>query len=90
MDKLKKKDIDVNKLKKMVEAKGLGGKSDEFGKKYGSVINDFTNKVKDKNLSNEEKARMIADMKDELSPKEQRQFDTVLKALKGYLKKGKV
>ena len=82
------KDKDVEKLKKEVHDKGLDKKVDEFGKKYGSQVNQFIKELNAKgDLTNEEKTKMVMEMKQKLTPEQQKQFNTVLSALKGYLKK---
>lgn len=78
----------VDKIKREIEQKGLDGKARDFEKKYSGKINDFIAQMNERGeLSREEKAKMVLEMKKKLSPDQQAQFGSVLEAVKGYLKK---
>ncbi len=85
---LKNSKEDVDKLQKKIKEKGLDKQIEKFDKKYSGQINEFVKELNKKgDLSKEEKAKMVMEMKKKLSPEQQTQFETIMSALKGYLKK---
>lgn len=88
INELKNSKDDVHELEKTIKDKGLEKHIDQFEKKYSGQINDFIKEMNQKgDMSNEEKAKLVMEMKKKLTPEQQKQFNTILSALKGYLKK---
>lgn len=83
---LKKSGKDVDTLKREISERGLDSQVKGFEKKYGKQINSFIDEVNKKDMNAQEKAQLVMNMKKKLSPDQQKQFDSLLSALKGYLK----
>jgi superoxide dismutase len=85
---LKNSQSNINELEKTIKDRGLEKHIDKFEKTYSGQINDFIKELKQKgDMSKEEKAKLVMEMKKKLTPEQQKQFNTILSALKGYLKK---
>ncbi|WP_290772207.1 hypothetical protein [Anaerofustis sp.] len=81
-------DNSIDKLKNEAQKKGVMDKAKELEEEYAPKFQQFIRENGDlTHLSNEEKARVILEYKERLSPKEQKQFDNILNMLKSYVKK---
>lgn len=77
----------VSELKKEIHDKGLEGRINDFEKQYGSKINEFMTELNKKGpMTDEEKARLVVNMKKSLPKDTQKQLTNVIKAMKNYLK----
>lgn len=92
MNDLKKKDDGIykDKIKELQNTIGkdkLDKKMKEIESKYGDRLNDYVNKVQNfsKSATNEEKAKMIMDMKNKLSADDQKKFDKAISVFKKYM-----
>jgi len=80
----------VEQLKDMASKKGVLKNEKELNRDISPKFQDFLNSNMDiTKLSNEEKARLILDYRDNLTKEEKKQFDKVLELLKVYLKRMK-
>jgi hypothetical protein len=86
ISELKKSGKDVDTLKQEISQRGLDPQVKNFEAKYGKQINAFIDEVNKKDMNAQEKAQLVMNMKKKLSPDQQKQFDSLLSALKGYLK----
>ncbi len=86
ISELKNSGKDVDDLKKEIKERGLESQVKSFERKYASQINSFINEINQKDMSAKDKAQLVMDMKNKLTPQQKKQFDTLLSALKGYLK----
>ncbi len=77
----------VNELKKEVEKRNLQPKIKEFERQYGDKISEMMQEINAKGeMSDEEKARMILDMKKKLPKDTQKQLSSVISAMKNYIR----
>ncbi len=77
----------TDRLRKEVLEKGLEPKIREFERQYGDKIQDIIRTVNAKGeMTDEEKARMIMDMKRKLPKDSRRQLSAVISAMKNYMK----
>ena len=85
---LKVSEGEIENLKQEIRDKGLDKEVSEFEKKYGSQVQSFINQL-DANggMSTEEKAKMVMDLQEKMSPEQQKQFKTAITTIKNYLKK---
>ncbi len=86
INELKKSGKDAGSLRQEINQRGLDPQVKNFEKKYGKQINAFIDEVNSKDMNAEEKAQLVMNMKKKLSPDQQKQFESLLSALKGYLK----
>ena len=85
---LKNSGTDVDKLKEEIDKRGLTKDAAKFEKQYKNQINSFIEQMNAKgDMTSEEKAALVVEMKNKLSPSQQKQFSAVMNALKKYLKK---
>ncbi|NLW71063.1 MAG: hypothetical protein GX061_08300 [Eubacteriaceae bacterium] len=88
IENLRMSETEMDSLKNEVNRRGLEGEIAQFTKKYSNQINEIVkNAGKAGNMSNEQKTQMVMDLQDKLSPSQQKQFKTILSALKNYMKK---
>lgn len=59
----------------------------EIDSKYGDQLSNYVHKVQNfsKDATNEDKAKMIMEMKSKLSDEDKKKFDKVLKMFKKYM-----
>ena len=82
---LKMSDSEVENLKSEVEKRGLEGQINDFIKKYGAQINDVLQKTgANGGMSKEDKAKLVMEFQNKMTPSQQKQFKSVLSALKNY------
>ena len=88
IENLRMSETEMDSLKNEVNRRGLEGEIAQYTKKYSNQINEIVkNAGKAGNMSNEQKTQMVMDLQDKLSPSQQKQFKTILSALKNYMKK---
>lgn len=79
---------DVDELSSKAEEEGVLEKAEELEREYAPRFSQFLSENGDiSSMSNEEKARLIMEYKENLSKKEQKQFEKVLNMLKTYIHK---
>ncbi len=82
---LKMSDSEVESLKNEVEKRGLEGQINDFIKKYGAQINEVLKKTgSNGGMSKEDKAKLVMEFQNKMTPSQQKQFKSVLSALKNY------
>lgn len=86
---IKKDEAKVEKLNEEISKRGLNEKVEELGKQYAPKIEEFTKTHDIKNMTKEEKAKIILEYKNNLSQKEQEKFNQILNIAKNYAKKTK-
>lgn len=88
IDSLKASDLDVNELQEEVKKRGLESQVENFGREYKDKIKEFIDSHQDiKEMSKEEKVKIIMDLQNKMTPKQKKQFKSVMDVLKN-LKKG--
>ncbi len=76
----------IKKIKSDIKEKGLTDKINEIENQYAPLINEYLKRIeKSETQSNEEKARILMELKKSLSQSEQRQFEKFMKMLKIYI-----
>ena len=87
IEQMKNDPDQTQRLKKEVHDKGLEPKIQEFQQKYGDKINEMMRSINEKgDMTDEEKARMILNMKKSLPKDTQKQLSSVISAMKEYMK----
>ena len=88
IEKLKNDPDKTEQLKKEIKDRDLMDTAKAFEKQYAGKINDFIASMNERGeMTNEEKAKMVLEMKNKLPKRSQEQFSQVLGAMKDYLKK---
>lgn len=88
LKKSKKGESGLENLEKEIKERGLEKQINSFEKKYSGQISDFIKELNQKGeMTNEEKTKMVIEMKKKLSSEQQKQFEMIMSAMKGYLKK---
>ena len=88
LEKLKEDPESVEKLQEEVKKRNLSEGIKDFEKQYAGRINEFIASLNEKGeMTNEQKARMVLEMKNRLPKQSQEQFSAVVSAMKDYLKK---
>ncbi|MFZ7134146.1 MAG: hypothetical protein ACOWWR_17515 [Eubacteriales bacterium] len=77
----------IEELKNTIGKDKVEKKLKEIDAKYGNQLNDYVQKIQkfSKNASSEEKGQMVLEMKNKLSPEDQKKFDQTIKMLKKYM-----
>jgi len=86
IDHMKNDPNGLDELKKQVKENGLEGKVKDFERQYGKKINEFITALNEKGeMTDEQKARMMIEMKRKLPKETQTQFSAILRSMKEYL-----
>ncbi len=90
IDSLKASDLDVRELEEEVKKRGLEKEIENFSNTYKDKIKEFIDSNQNiKEMSKEEKVKIIMDLQNKMTSKQKKQFKSVMDILKKMKKGGK-
>ncbi len=88
LKQLKLTDEQTDNLKDEIEKRGLQGEVADFQKKYSKDLSEYLKAANIREgMSKEEKTKAVMDIQSKLTSEQQKQFKSVMNALKNYLKR---